>query len=193
MGIKIALISPAGGGKDFIANYLVEGYGFTRYAFADNVKKVASQWFPDQYNSDNKPRALLQKLGTDFREINPEVWINAMFADIDREEDERKRLSLAKENVVVTDCRLPNEYAALKARGFKFVFISASEQIRLQRMIDRGDSFSEGDMSHHTESFYDSFKCDYYILNIGEAQDTYSQIDDLMDMIVDGVALEYAK
>lgn len=193
MGIKIALISPAGGGKDFIADYLVREYGFTRYAFADNVKKVAKQWFPEQYESDTKPRALLQKLGTDFREINPEVWINAMFADIDKEDKERKSLLLAEENIVVTDCRLPNEYEALKARGFNFFRINVSEDTRLLRMIDRGDLFSEDDLKHHTESYYDTFECDYFIQNDGDAKSTFTQVDQVVDMLINGVVLEHAK
>src|SRR5690606_27039836 len=118
--------------------------------------KVASQWFPDLYSSYEKPRALLQTIGTDFRNINPDVWINAMFKDIDKEREDRIKNYEPKENIVVTDCRMPNEYQALKNRGFIFIKIEVNEGIRLKRMIERGDTFTNQDLQHHTETFYDT-------------------------------------
>lgn len=180
MGMKIALISPAGGGKDLVADYLVKQYGFTRYAFADNVKKVAKQWFPHLYSIDKKPRAMLQKIGTDFREIDEDIWIKSMFKDINMEADERFRLSLAEENIVVTDCRMPNEYQALKDKGFIFIKIEVDEFIRLERLLDRGDIFTTGDLKHSTESHYDTFECDYSLFNNGSALQTYRFADNIL-------------
>lgn len=183
MPIRIALISPAGGGKDFIAEYLVKEYGFSRYAFADNVKKVAKQWFPDLYSNNNKPRAMLQKIGTDFRMIDSSVWIKSMFNDIDNEADDRLKLGYQEENIVVTDCRMPNEYAALKERGFIFIKIEVDDQIRIQRLLDRGDKFTQEDLKHSTESFYDTFECDYSLFNYGEKQLAYDSADEIIEMI----------
>lgn len=183
MAIRIALISPAGGGKDFIADYLVKEYGFTRYAFADNVKKVAKQWFPDLYSSNNKPRAMLQKIGTDFRMIDSNVWIKSMFDDIDDESEDRLKLGYQEENVVVTDCRMPNEYAALKERGFIFIKINVDDQTRMKRLLDRGDTFTEEDLKHSTESFYDTFECNYSLFNYGDKQLAYDSTDEIIESI----------
>src|SRR5690606_23899297 len=117
---------------------------FTRYAFADNVKHVAKTWFPDIYGDEsNKPRALLQAVGTKFREIDENVWIKTMFEHIDSQEGIAERYNFTSENVIVTDCRMPNEYKALKERAFIFIRIDVDEEVRLQRLIDRGDSFNE--------------------------------------------------
>lgn len=186
MGIKVALIAPAGGGKDFIADYLVKEYGFSRYAFADKVKDVAKQWFPDLYKADKKPRALLQSIGTDFRKVDPDVWIKAMFEDIDKEALDRKKMGCAKENVVVTDCRMPNEYRALKERGFIFIKIEVNDNIRLSRMIERGDDFNVEDLQHHTESFYETFECDYGLGNHGTKEMAYLNTDEIIELIEEG-------
>lgn len=182
---KIALISPAGGGKDFIADYLCYKYEFTRYAFADNVKTVAKQWFPDIYGDENKkPRALLQSIGTSFRGIDNDVWIKALFKNMDDEAHERRKLRYIHENIVVTDCRMPNEYEALKDRGFIFVRIDVNDEERIKRLVERGDVFSHTDLSHQTEQHYDEFKCDYSLSNHGDKQSAYESADEIIEMIM---------
>lgn len=178
----IAFFSPAASGKDFLADYMVKKYGYTRYAFADNVKSVAKTWFPELFgDGKEKPRWLLQKIGTMFRDIDEDVWIKALFNNIDKVANLRKRYGEIKEYIVITDCRMPNEYQALKERGFIFVRIDVDEKVRQQRMKDRGDKFSSEDMKHHTESFYDTFDCDYTIQNNGKAEDAYKQLDNIMN------------
>lgn len=182
--MNIVLISEAGGGKDFISDYLVRKYGYTRYAFADNVKLLAEVWFPELYgNGDSKPRWLLQALGTKFREIDKDVWIKAMLDNIDSNHETAKKSVEAVEHVVVTDCRMPNEYEALKERGFTFIRISVDEDVRLERLVERGDLFSKDDLNHHTESFYNSFECDYEIHNNGSIQEVYDSIDNIIGEI----------
>lgn len=182
--MNISIIAEAGAGKDLLTDYLVAQYGYTRYAFADNVYNVAETWFPNEYgNNGEKPRALLQAVGTKFREIDEDVWIRTMFEDIDEQEKIAKQYKLTSENVVVTDCRMPNEYKALKDRGFKFIRIDVDDGTRLQRMRDRGDSFTEKDLLHQTEQHYSEFKCDYYLFNQGSKELAYDQLDKIMDRL----------
>lgn len=184
--MNISLIAEAASGKDFLSDYLVTKYGYTRYAFADNVKSVAETWFPDSYGIDGeKPRALLQAVGTKFREIDKDVWINTMFEDIDAQEEIAKRYNLTSESIVVTDCRMPNEYQALKDRGFKFIRIDVDDETRVQRMRDRGDTFTEKDLLHHTEQHYSEFECKYHIDNSGSKESAYEQLDRIMDRLAD--------
>lgn len=184
--MNVALISEAGGGKDFLAEYAVNKYGYTRYAFADDVKLIAELWFPHLYGDENnKNRALLQAIGTKFREIDEDVWIKSMFTAIDDEASIRKRYNEATEVIVITDCRMPNEYQALKERGFTFIRVIADEEVRKQRLLDRGDKFTEKDMKHHTESFYSRFECDFAIINNGDASDTFRQLSDILDTLIE--------
>lgn len=184
--MNISIIAEAGAGKDFLCDYLVEKYGYTRYAFADNVKSIAETWFPDSYGSNNeKPRALLQAVGTKFREIDEDVWIKAMFQDIDEQEKIAKQYNFTSESVVVTDCRMPNEYEALKNRGFKFIRVEVDDETRLQRMRDRKDSFTEKDLSHDTEQHYSEFECEYYLFNQGSKEMAYEQLDAILERIIE--------
>lgn len=182
---NIAFASKAGAGKDFVTNYLSKQYGYSRYAFADNVKLVAESWFPDLYgNGKEKPRWLLQKIGTMFREIDEDVWIKSLFKSVDEENLFRKYHGYSQEFIAITDCRMPNEYEALKDRGFVFIRVDADDAIREERMLTRGDVFKKEDMNHHTESFYDSFECDYVIDNNGSAEELYEKIDEVMELII---------
>lgn len=182
--MNIAFISEAGGGKDFLAEYTISRYGYTRYAFATHVKITTKKYFPERYgNGEEKDRSLLQEVGTKFREIDPYVWVKAMFNDIDEEASIRKKCMEMQEYIVITDCRMPNEYQALKERGFTFIRIKVDEEIRKQRQIDRGDKFTEKDLQHHTESFYNQFECDYIITNNGTPEEAYKQLDSVLDAI----------
>lgn len=183
--IKVALYGGIAAGKDFVTDYLVTRYGFTRYAFADNVKSIAEYWFPEIYgDGSKKPRELLQAVGTKFREIDENVWIKALLDDIERKNKQRIKEGFYSENIVITDCRMPNEYQKLKENGYIFVKICANDDVRKQRMIERGDIFNSNDTQHHTESFYDSFQYDHSISNDGTAEDLYRRIDYLMESLM---------
>lgn len=183
--IKLALYGLMGSGKDFAADYLIEKYGFTRYAFADNVRLVSEAWFPEMYgDGTKKPRELLQSVGTKFREIDENVWIKALLDDIRRKNEQLIKEGFYPENIVITDCRMPNEYQKLKENGYVFVRICASDEIRNQRMIERGDIFDSNDTQHHTESFYDSFDYDHSIPNDESPENLYRRIDYLMSSLM---------
>lgn len=183
--IKIALYGSMGSGKDFAADYLINKYGFTRYAFADNVKVVAETWFSELYgDGTKKPRELLQAVGTKFREIDENVWIKALLDDIERKNEQLIKEGFYSENIVITDCRMPNEYQKLKENGYVFVRICASDEIRKKRMIERGDIFKSSDIQHHTESFYNSFEYNHSISNDGTPEDLYRRIDYLMKSLM---------
>ncbi|MEK4025294.1 deoxynucleotide monophosphate kinase family protein [Sporosarcina sp. FSL W7-1283] len=175
--MNIVLVSEAASGKDFTSDILTNLYGYTRYAFADEVKEVAARLFPDKYNEIIKDRKLLQEIGTKMREIDPEVWIKTLFRKIDSVKELNYKGGYAQEVIVVTDCRLPNEYEALKKAGYTFIRIVADEDVRKQRMIDRGDIFTDDDLKHHTESFYDTFECDYVIENNETEDELKSEVD----------------
>lgn len=183
--MNIVLVSSAGGGKDTVYDILSKHYGYNRYAFADNVKGLAEIYFPHLYNSEKKPRWLLQAIGTKMREIDPEVWIKAMLQEIDENRQIAKRHGYLDEFIAVTDCRLPNEYEALKKRGYIFIRITVDEEIRKQRMIERGDVFKDEDLKHHTESYYDTFECDYEVSNNGTIEELKGELDIVMKKLME--------
>lgn len=184
--MKLVVFGEAGSGKDYITDILSKRYGFKRYAFADGVRELAEEYFPDRYDINKKDRSLLQDIGTKMREVDMEIWIKRLLKKIHDEEDGEGLLELA--SVSVTDCRLPNEYKALKEEGFIFVRVIASPETRLERMHKRGDVFKEEDMQHITESHYGEFECDYTINN-DVGYDSERQLIKQINTIVEDIVL----
>ena len=74
-GLRIAFSGKMQVGKTTSATYLVRKYGFVKLAFADKLKEIARDLFPEQFESGEKPRKLLQDLGIKMREIDADVWV----------------------------------------------------------------------------------------------------------------------
>lgn len=111
--LRIAFIGRMGDGKTTAAKYLVDRYDFTKYSFADKLKSICAEMYPDKFANGAKPRELLQFIGTDaFRRFDKEVWVNYLVRKIKTE---------GKRRVVVDDCRFENEAQALRELGFYIV------------------------------------------------------------------------
>ncbi|WP_458085797.1 deoxynucleotide monophosphate kinase family protein [Streptomyces malaysiensis] len=142
---NIALMGKARSGKDTIAAHLISRFSYARVAFADPLKEMAvsidpivSHWaaFCDEYDHDIEAKRLseividigwerakdeypevrrfLIKLGTSARFQDENFWLRIGEAKL----DQAHRWGIP---AVVTDVRFPNEYHALKNRGFKMV------------------------------------------------------------------------
>lgn len=151
--MNYALVGAPGSGKSSIADALG-----VRMSFADGVKrevanvlgpitqdqigrtmgvppefwptaqKNADAIFEDMHNPAIKDvyRELLQLWGTELRRAQDvDYWVKTLIAQVDRSTAED-----ASRVHVVDDCRFPNEYAALRQRGFKFVRLEAGANTR---------------------------------------------------------------
>jgi hypothetical protein len=145
-------------GKDTVADYLVNKYGFQRIAFAAKLKEIAKDLFGWDGKKDEYGRKLLQDLGFAMRSINRDVWINYALKNID-----------LNQNWVTTDVRYMNE---------AFVIQSKSGLLwRINRNIIRNEEvdnhISETDLDH-----YDKF--DAIIENNGSFNELHDRIDKLL-------------
>lgn len=121
-----------GSGKDTIADYLCTFHGFQRISFAGALKDAVAcvfhwdremlegttkssrewrdtvdQWWANRLGMPHlTPRWILQYWGTEVcrNGFNQDIWVASV---------ERKLLS-TKDNIVITDCRFPNEVSAIK-------------------------------------------------------------------------------
>lgn len=126
-----------GSGKDTVANYLIENYGYTQLSFAGTVKDVVAVlfgWDRDMLEGKTKesrearneidewwatrlgipdfcPRKALTLIGTDTlrNHFNDKIWIYSV----------EKKLSKISDNVVISDARYQNELNMLKSIGAK--------------------------------------------------------------------------
>jgi hypothetical protein len=129
-----------GSGKDTAADYLVNFHGFRRESFAATLKDAVAHvfgWDRDMLEGRTKesrewretedawwttrlgipitPRWILQYWGTDVlrQHFHDDIWIASL----------ENKLRTARDNIVISDCRFPNEIRGLKAQGARIVWI----------------------------------------------------------------------
>jgi hypothetical protein len=131
----IGIVGNISEGKDTIADYLVNQHNFTRESFAGTLKDAVSavfgwdrtllegqttesrawreqvdQWWADKLSIPMlTPRLILQLWGTEVcrRSFHDDIWIASL----------ENKLRNINTNVVISDCRFPNEFAAIKNAG----------------------------------------------------------------------------
>jgi hypothetical protein len=128
-----------GSGKDTIADYLVNLHHFRRESFANTLKDAVSAvfgwdrtmlegrtkqarewreqvdpWWAERLGIPHlTPRWILQNWGTEVcrKNFHDDIWIASL----------ENKLRNSTDDVVISDCRFPNEIAAIKAAGGRVV------------------------------------------------------------------------
>ena len=124
-----------GSGKDTIADYLTNFHGFRRESFANSLKDAVAYvfgwdrtmlegrtkqarewreqvdpWWADRLNMPNlTPRWVLQYWGTEVcrKAFHDDIWIASL----------ENKLRNSKDDIVISDCRFPNEIKSIKDAG----------------------------------------------------------------------------
>lgn len=180
---NIGLIGKMRSGKDTVAAYLAEKYGYTRFAFGDELKRYAHELFGEPAPG-TKPRELYQWFGQTMRERDPDVWVRKCLdyiAAFKRDIDSGAHTLCP--NVVITDVRQPNEYHALISAGYMLIRVEAPESLRIHRAIESGDTFNLRDLTHDTETALDGYAADFTVQNDAGLPELYAQIDAIMDLL----------
>lgn len=173
----LGLVGEKFAGKDVVANYLVKTYNAEHVRF--------SHIFDEILNILKIPvsRANEIAIGNGIRSVFGEgVFVPAVVNRV-----QASKASL----VVVNGIRLPEEYAALKALGAKFVYIHAPAILRFERYGLRKEKTDDGVMDYenfmalektHTEEFIKGLgeKADYNIENAGSLEDLYGKIKSIL-------------
>ena len=134
----IGLVGLIGAGKDTIADYLVNIHEFKRESFANTLKDAMAhvfgwdrellegrtkqsrawreqrdEWWSDRLSMDITPRWILQFWGTEVarRSFHDDIWIASL----------ENKLRKITDDVVISDCRFPNEIASIKSAGGRVV------------------------------------------------------------------------
>lgn len=175
---NIALTGKLRAGKDEVARHLASKYGYTAFAFGDELKRDFHHRYPE-IPRDPKPRVGYQMHGQLMREYYGEgVWIDACFENVDAH-----KLSFSdQDNVpaVICDTRQLNEAERLKSAGYVLVRVEAPEALRIQRAVTSGDRFNLRDLTHGTETALDGFKADFTVTNDAGLPELHAQIDEIV-------------
>lgn len=131
---NISLTGALRSGKDVVAAYLTQKYGYIRFAFGDELKRHADEIFGVKLGEYvGKPRELYQWFGHTMRQRDPDVWVHKCFDKIIR-----AGVDCANDNgnypypfrAAITDLRQPNEYVRCRAKGYVFVRVKARKYTR---------------------------------------------------------------
>jgi len=189
-----------GAGKDTIADYLVNIHEFRRESFAGTLKDAVSAvfgwdrvmlegrtrasrawreepdaWWSERLGREITPRWVLQHWGTEVcrRGFHDDVWIASL----------ENKLRNTMDNVVISDCRFPNEITAIKSAGGAVIRVSRGKDpdwfvAAKQHFAHR--SHLPADMPHASEWAWAGTEFDAVIDNNGSMDDLYKHVNDLV-------------
>ena len=153
-----------GSGKDTIADYLVNFHGFRRESFANTLKDAVSavfgwdrvmlegrtkqarewreqrdDWWSNRLGMEITPRWVLQYWGTEVcrRGFHDDIWIASL----------ENKLRNSTDDVVISDCRFPNEIKSIKDAGGIIVWVKRGE---LPEWYDWALSVNKGEVQNFT-------------------------------------------
>ena len=134
-----------GSGKDTVADYLVNLHEFRRESFASTLKDAVSAvfgwdrtmlegrtkearewreqidpWWANRLDMPTlTPRWVLQYWGTEVcrKAFHDDIWIASL----------ENKLRNSRDNVVISDCRFPNEISSIKNAGGSIVWVRRGE------------------------------------------------------------------
>ena len=196
----IGLCGLIGSGKDTIADYLVSSHGFGQDSFAASLKDTLAAVFGwDRIMLEGRtsssrtwreqvdpwwavrlgiphltPRWAMQNLGTEVirQHFHQDIWTASV----------ENKLRKIKDNAVISDCRFPNEVAAIQAAGGIVVCVkrgAAPEWADLA--VTNPDMMSQLYPGVHASEYsWAGTKFDYIIDNNESLDMLYNRIRDLV-------------
>lgn len=207
----IGVVGLIGAGKDTMADYLVNIHQFRRESFANTLKDAVSAvfgwdrdllegrtrhsrewreqvdaWWADRLSMPElTPRWVLQYWGTEVvrRSFHDDTWIASL----------ENRLRKTTDDVVISDCRFPNEIGAIKRAGGLVIRVHRGpdpDWYRFAEMINRGPekniewSWAKTQLDkfniHASETAWIGTAFDAVIDNNSTMDHLYAQINDLV-------------
>jgi hypothetical protein len=199
-----------GSGKDTVADYLTNFHEFRRESFANSLKDAVAQvfgwdrtmlegrtkqarewreqvdpWWADRLKMPElTPRWVLQHWGTEVcrHGFHDDIWIASL----------ENKLRNSEDDVVISDCRFPNEIAAIKRAGGQVVRVVRGPE---PEWYDAALAFNRGENGnmrwatsksqlnklkiHASETAWVGTKFDAVLDNNGSLDDLYLQIQRL--------------
>ena len=191
-----------GSGKDTISDYLVANHNFKRESFAGHLKdaiamifrwdrellegktiegrewreKVDTWWAERLQIPHLTPRWVLQYWGTEVcrHGFHDDIWIASL----------QNKLRKTNENIVISDCRFPNELKMVNHLNGKTIQVSRGDKpdwYPLAIAANSGIQEASEDLQrlgvHASETAWIGTEFDIEILNDGTLEELYAEID----------------
>jgi hypothetical protein len=208
--VIIGICGFIGSGKDTIADYLVNLHHFRRESFANSLKDAVAhvfgwdrnllegrtkhsrewreqrdEWWSNRLGQDITPRLMLQLWGTEVcrQGFHDDIWIASL----------ENKLRNCPDDVVITDCRFPNEIRAIRAAGGRVIRVVRQpepEWYDAAVSVNRGPdgnatwSLSRAKLEklgiHASETAWVGTEFDAVLDNNGTLDELYCQVKDLV-------------
>ena len=213
-----------GSGKDTIADYLTNFHGFRRESFANSLKdavayvfgwdrtmlegrtKTAREWREqvDPWWAERlgmptlTPRWVLQYWGTEVcrKAFHDDIWIASL----------ENKLRNSKDDIVISDCRFPNEIKSIKEAGGIVIRVKRGDDPEWYRDaadMNAGDKCINWALAtkrmelrkiHASETAWVGTKFDAVLTNDGTIDDLMAKVKDLVqDPLASNEPLPYVK
>jgi len=198
-----------GSGKDTVADYLVNFHEFRRESFANSLKDAVASvfgwdrtllegrtkqarewreqvdpWWADRLTMpDLTPRLMLQLWGTEVcrRGFHDDIWIASL----------ENKLRNSTDDVVISDCRFPNEIKSIRDAGGIVVRVKRGDEpvwYRDAADMNAGDRCANWSIAssriaalniHASETAWVGTKFDHVLDNNSTIDDLYEQVKNL--------------
>lgn len=201
-----------GSGKDTIADYLITFKGFRRMSYAGTLKDAISSifgwdrellegttkysrewrdqvdtWWAERLQIPHlTPRWVLQQWGTEVgrRAFHDDIWIASI----------ENQLRSVKDDIVISDCRFPNELKSIKRAGGITIRVSRGSN---PDWYDAAVALNKGyytagykdarktldDMGIHASEYSSvGLDYDYYLENNGSIDELHRKVDSIINL-----------
>lgn len=193
-----------GSGKDTVADYLVNFHGFRRESFANTLKDAVAAvfgwdrtmlegrtkearewreqvdfWWSNRLGRQITPRWVLQYWGTEVcrKAFHDDIWIASL----------ENKLRSSRDDVVISDCRFPNEIESIRKAGGKIVWIKRGklpEWYDLAIDSNKGINYAFQELKrigiHASETAWVGTDFDYEIDNNTTIDELYNTVKTLL-------------
>lgn len=201
----IAVCGLINSGKDTVADYLVAHHAFRRESFAGSLKDAIASvfgwdrellegrtpegrawrervdpWWSQRLGMPNlTPRWVLQQWGTEVcrQHFHDDIWIASV----------ENKLRTARHDIVISDCRFPNEVASLRRAGAQIIRVMRGPDpewftVAAQQCRGRLPAHTMGDLYphiHSSEWAWSGTDFDAVLDNNSDLEHLYRQINSL--------------
>ena len=178
--MKIGIVGKMCSGKSTTAYNISEfiknkyNINFKKISFAGKVYELAR----DLFGMTGKDRPLLQQIGTKFREIDKNCWVNYAM-----------KISNEEKYVIIDDGRYLNEIDAMKDNGFFLIRLNVSDELQEKRIKETyPNTYSEhiNNMNHASEqdiTFYPDEYFDHTIDMDNLSINSFTELNHKLDIL----------
>ena len=194
----IGICGLIGSGKDTIADYLQNIYGFRRESFASTLKDAVSAvfgwdramlegrtkssrewreqvdaWWAERLDMPElTPRLVLQRWGTEVarKSFHDDIWIASL----------ENKLRSTQDDVVITDCRFPNEIQSIKNAGGNVIRVVRGPEPEWYKLAEHVNSGAPN-------NFWSGAELAKFNIHTSETAWAGTEFDHILDNNLDGL------